>query len=168
MNDRIILGKDGLSTKAPRLTARAILRNQDGLYAVLHAKMFNWYSFPGGGIDQGEDVLSALRRGILEETGCSCDVIEELGIIDENRACMDYTQRSFYFIVTTTHQPGEWHLTMDEQEVNSVLYWCTYDEMVSLITTQEFDWVKGKYLKARDVAALNEYTKLISVQDSPL
>lgn len=168
LNDRIILGQDGMSTKAPRLTARAILRNQDGLYAVLHAKMFNWYSFPGGGIDQGEDVLSALRREILEETGCTCDVIEELGIIDENRACMDYTQRSFYYIVTTTHQPGERHLTMDEQEVNSVLYWCTYDEMVQLITTQEFDWAKGKYLKARDVAALNEYTKLTSGQNSPL
>lgn len=35
--------------------------------------------------------------------------------------------------------------------------WHTFDEMVRLINEQEFDRVQGKYLKARDVAALNEY-----------
>ena len=32
LNDKIILGTDGMSTKAPRITARAIVKNQDGLY----------------------------------------------------------------------------------------------------------------------------------------
>lgn len=67
LNDRVILGQDGMSAKPPRLTARAILKNLDDLYAVHHAKKFNWYSFPGGGIDEGEDVLSALRREIWKK-----------------------------------------------------------------------------------------------------
>ena len=37
LNDKIILGQDGLSDKVPRLTARAIVQNQDGLYAVMYS-----------------------------------------------------------------------------------------------------------------------------------
>ena len=39
--------------------------------------------------------------------------------------------------------------------------WVTFDELVRLINEQEFDRIQGKYLKARDVAALKEYSKLI-------
>lgn len=158
LNDKIVLGLDGMSDKPPRLTARAIVKNQDGLYAVMYADKFKLHSLPGGGIEDGEDVLTALRREIYEETGCVCDEIEELGIVAENRASLDYTQINYYFVVaTTTHTPGENHLTEAEQDSRTVVEWHTFDEMVLLINEQKFDRVQGKYLKARDVAALNEY-----------
>lgn len=157
LNDKLILGRDGMSDKAPRLTARAIVRNQDGLYAVMYSDKFKLHSLPGGGVEDGEDVLTALRREIYEETGCVCDEIKELGIVAENRASMDYTQINYYFVVTITHTPGENHLTESEQASHTVVRWHTFDEMVRLINEQEFDRVQGKYLKARDVAALKEY-----------
>ena len=40
LNDKIILGTDGLSTKAPRITARAIVQNEAGLYAVMYSEKF--------------------------------------------------------------------------------------------------------------------------------
>ena len=92
LNDKIILGQEGLSKKAPRITARAIVKNQDGLYAVMYADKFKLHSLPGGGVEDGEDVLTALRREVYEETGCICDEIKELGIVAENRASLDYTQ----------------------------------------------------------------------------
>ena len=46
LNDKIILGTDGLSTKAPRIIARALVRDRDGLYAVMYAKKFNMYPCP--------------------------------------------------------------------------------------------------------------------------
>ena len=58
LNDRIILGTEGLSAKAPRVTARAIVKNQDGLYAVMYADKFKLHSLPGGGVEDGEDVLT--------------------------------------------------------------------------------------------------------------
>ncbi len=157
LNDRVILGQDGMSDKPPRLTARAIVKNKDGLYAVMYAERFGLYSLPGGGVENGEDVLTALRREVLEETGCVCDEIRELGIVTENRASLDYTQINYYYVVTTTHAPGKSHLTESEQANRTGVQWHTYDEMVRLINEQEFDRVQGKYLKARDVAALKEY-----------
>ena len=163
LNDRIILGTDGMSTKAPRITARAIVKNQDGLYAVMYADKFKLHSLPGGGVEDGEDVLTALHREVYEETGCACDEIQELGIVAENRASLDYTQINYYFVVTTTHTPGENHLTEAEQDSRTVVEWHTFDEMVRLINEQEFDRVQGKYLKARDVVALREYSKWVEL-----
>ena len=114
-------------------------------------------SLPGGGVEDGEDVLTALHREVYEETGCVCDEIKELGIVAENRASLDYTQINYYYVVTTTHQPGENHLTESEQASQTVVQWHAMDEMVRLINEQEFDRIQGKYLKARDVAALKEY-----------
>ena len=119
LNDKIVLGTEGLSTKAPRITARAIVKNQDGLYAVMYADKFKLHSLPGGGVEDGEDVLTALRREVYEETGCVCDEIQELGIVTENRASLDYTQINYYFVVTTTHTPGNNHLTEAEQDSRS-------------------------------------------------
>lgn len=161
LNDMIVLGTDGMSTKVPRITARAIVKNQDGLYAVMYADKFKLHSLPGGGVEDGEDVLTALRREVYEETGCVCDVIRELGIVAENRASLDYTQINYYFVVTTTHTPGENHLTEAERDSRTIVKWETFDEMVRLINKQDFDRVQGKYLKARDVVALREYAKLI-------
>ena len=163
LNDKIILGTEGLSTKAPRLTARAIVKDQDGLYAVMYADKFKLHSLPGGGVEDGEDVLTALRREVYEETGCICDEIQELGIVAENRASLDYTQINYYFVVTTTHTPGENHLTEAEQDSRTVVEWHTFDEMVRLINEQGFDRVQGKYLKARDVVALREYSKWVEL-----
>lgn len=161
LNDKIILGTEGMSAKAPRLTARAIVRNQDGLYAVMFADKFKLYSLPGGGVEDGEDVLTALRREVYEETGCVCDEILELGIVSENRASLDYTQINYYFVVTTTHTPGENHLTESELDSRTVVKWVTFDVLVRLINDQEFDRVQGKYLKARDVEALREYANIM-------
>ena len=163
LNDKIILGTDGLSTKAPRITARAIVKNQGGLYAVMYADKFKLHSLPGGGVEDGEAVLTALRREVYEETGCVCAEIQELGIVSENRASLDYTQINYYFVVTTTHAPGENHLTEAELDNRTVVKWETFDEMVRLINEQDFDRVQGKYLKARDVAALQEYAKWVEL-----
>ncbi len=119
LNDKIILGQEGRSDKAPRLTACAIVKNQDGLYAVMYAEKFELYSLPGGGVENGKDVLTALRREVYEEAGCVCDEIKELGIVAKNRTSLDYTQINHYFAVTTTHTPGETYLTGSEQASNN-------------------------------------------------
>ena len=155
ITDKDILGTDELSSAEPRYTARAILKNGN-VYAVMYAKKFNLYSLPGGGVDYGEDTITALKREILEETGCTCGKISELGIVKENRAQADYTQISYYYIVEVVSK-GNPQFTEAETKSGTVLQWHTLSEMIKLINELQSTTYQQQYLKARDVAALNEY-----------
>ena len=155
ITDKEILGTDGLSSAKPRYTARAIVKNGD-LYAVIHSKKFHKYSLPGGGVDNGEDIITALKREILEETGCTCGKISELGIVKENRAQADYTQLSYYYVVEAD-SVGVPHFTEAETKSGTVLQWHALSEMIKLINNLQPTTYQQQYLKARDVAALNEY-----------
>ena len=159
ITDREILGTGGLSSAAPRYTARAVLKN-GGLYAVMFAGKFGLYSLPGGGVDDGEDVVTALKREILEETGCTCGSIAELGMVRENRAQADYTQCSYYYIVEAL-QAGSPQFTEAEKSNGTGLQWHTLKDVIKLINGFEPATYQQQYLKARDVAALNEYLRVL-------
>lgn len=160
ITDKDILSTDGISDAKPRLTARAILKNQDNLYAVMYSGEFDFYSLPGGGFEENEDVLTALKREIKEETGCGCDYVEELGYVEENRFHCDYTQISYYFVVTTKENELNPDFTNDELNHKTSVNWYTLDEAVKLISSPVYEKVQRKFLQARDVVALNEYLKL--------
>ena len=51
-----------------RPSARAIII-KDGKIAMVHSKKYNYYKFPGGGIEAAECMEDALMREVLEETG---------------------------------------------------------------------------------------------------
>lgn len=107
-------------------------------------------------MEEGEDVLTALRREVYEETGCICDGIRELGIVSENRGTLDYTQVNYYYVVEG-RRAGESHLTDAEANSGTEVQWHILEEMRSLIEKQHFDRVQGKYLVARDVTTIRYY-----------
>lgn len=51
-----------------RPSARAIII-KDGRIAMIYSKKYNYYKFPGGGIEAAESTEDALVREVLEETG---------------------------------------------------------------------------------------------------
>ncbi len=160
LTDENVLGTGGLSTASPRLTARAILKRDDGLFAVMYAKKFNLYSLPGGGIEGDETPEAAVIREIWEETGCTCTTIEPLGVVLENRFHADYTQIDYYFVIHASISDGQLHLTDNEESNGTRPQWHTLDEAVRLIRDREHDTNQRKYLQARDVAALSSYLTL--------
>lgn len=159
LTDKTVLGKDGLSTKTPRKTSRAIVVNDDGLYAVVYAKKFKLHGLPGGGFEKGESEVDALRREIMEETGCACDSIEPLGIVSENRGHANYTVLSYYFVVHTSTKKGMPHYTKGEVWLGTSLKWCTFEEMNHLIRDAVHTTNQRRFLQARDIVALDEYSK---------
>lgn len=155
-----LLGLAGEAHSAPKYKARAILQNAEGLYAVMYEDNTGLYSLPGGTVEDGEDILTALRREIQEETGCTCNVINELGYIYENRAYCNLQQYSYFFTVTTTGSSKAPTFTSEEIIVGTKLKWCTLEEMVSLIENGKPNTNQQIYLKARDTAAIKEYLGL--------
>ncbi|MDE6469805.1 MAG: NUDIX domain-containing protein [Eubacterium sp.] len=159
ITDKDILDRDGYSNAKPRLTARAIVKNKENMYAIMYSEDFDFYSLPGGAVEENEDICLALKREIAEETGCTCDRIEELGYVYENRGHCDYTQISYYFVVTTNDTILKPVFTDDENAHRTSVSWYTLDEAIKLIASPIYDKVQRKFLQARDIAALKEYTK---------
>ena len=163
LTDKIVLGTEGLSNKEPRKKSRAILINEDVKYAVIYEEKSELYTLPGGGIDDGEDETSAIVREIYEETGCSCDCIEPLGLICENRYHSDITTLSYFFVVHTKTRQSVLHLTKEEAELGTTLKWCSLDEAIHLIKDIEHSTNQKRFLQARDLLAINEYIRVFNI-----
>lgn len=157
ITDCDILGTEGLSEAKPRVAARAILSNQDGLYAVMYASKFNLYSLPGGGVEENEEIVEAIKREILEETGFQCSIVSELGIVYENRFHSDFTQYSYYYIAKTIGEVQETDLDVGEIIDGTRVEWYPLTEVVRLITTQILETNQQKFIQAKDRVALQTY-----------
>ncbi len=66
--------------RSQRPTVRAIIE-RDGKLAMIHKLKYDYYAFPGGGIEDGESYHEALIREVREETGLRVipDSIKEFG-----------------------------------------------------------------------------------------
>lgn len=157
LTDMDVLGTPGLSAAPPRITARAIVLSPDNRCVLMYAARFGIYTLPGGGVEEGETVEHALLREIEEETGCTIASWEPLGVVEENRAHADYTQISHYYIVRTQDETLHPHLTAAEAANGTSAMWCSLEEAYERIAAPDFDRPQGKFLQARDLAALRAF-----------
>ncbi|MCA1776666.1 MAG: NUDIX domain-containing protein [Loktanella sp.] len=83
-----------------RRAARGIVLRETSVL-LLFTERYNDFSFPGGGVDQGEDLIDGLRRELEEETGASnVRVRRDFGYIEELRP---HWQPEFPLMNMTSH-----------------------------------------------------------------
>ncbi len=83
-----------------RTAARAIVIDGEDIL-LLYTKRYDDYSFPGGGVDPGEDITMGMIRELEEETGAkNIEVIAEFGIYEEIKP---FWKKQYELIHMTSH-----------------------------------------------------------------
>ena len=146
-------GRDGYSV---RTAVRAVLADQTGYIALMHSVKHNYYKLPGGGVDKDEQLLDALARELLEETGCRAIVTDELGTVLEWRDFSHLKQISYAYKAVLQGEPGDPRMTESEIEEGFVLEWAkSLDEAIEKVEIGATHIAESiKFMSRRDAEIL--------------
>jgi 8-oxo-dGTP diphosphatase len=140
-----------------RHAARAVITDNDGKVALLHARQRDYYKLPGGGVEQNEDIQKALEREIIEEVGCHATVTGELGIVEEWRDFHELHQISHCFVTQLAGDKGTPGFTESEIEEGFEVVWAEdIDSAIGLVESIDISKadLEVKFMTRRDAAIL--------------
>lgn len=138
-----------------REAARAVVSDNAGKIALLRVGLYDYHKLPGGGIDEGEDIPTALERELLEEIGCKAEVTGEVGEIVEYRDQFELEQISYCFVATQIGEKGEPDFTEKElREQFSIVWTDNIDSAIALLEQDKPTNYEGKFIQRRDLALL--------------
>ena len=146
-------------TTVSRPSARGIII-KDGKLAMIHSIKYDYYKFPGGGIEKNEQKESALIREVLEETGLDVipQTIKEYGMVHRIQKG-DYEdvfiQDNYYYLCDVEDNVHEQKLDDYEKEEKFTL------EYVS--PKQVIDANKARASKEADQIMLERECKVIGI-----
>ena len=87
-----------------RPSVRGIIIN-DGKVGMIYSQKYDYYKFPGGGIESYEDMIGTLLREVREETGLTVDMqsIREFGSVlrvqlSSSSKDTVFEQENFYYL----------------------------------------------------------------------
>lgn len=146
-----------------RHTARAIIFDSDKKIAIMHVKKFSYHKLPGGWVEEGEDIETALRRECLEEVWVEISDIEPIGDVLEWRNGIEeynewvYIQQishCFRAEVLTYHSS---ELTEYEKLDESEIIWITLDEAIRILENDTPANIEWEWIRQRELAFLKNY-----------
>jgi len=152
---------ENTSVYQERKAARAIIFDKKNNVALLHATKKHYHKLPGGGVEEGEDFIKALKREAMEEIGCEITNIKELGIIEEFRNKIPEHQLSYCFIANLVGEKGTPHLEEDEIADGFESVWLNLDVAIKTLEGEtDIENYLGKFIRVRDLHFLREARKL--------
>jgi len=146
-----------------REAARAIVLDADEMIALLYVAKANYFTIPGGGIEEGEDKILACQRECREEIGCDVKICELVGTILEYRKAERFRQVSYCYFARVMGAKGKPHFTAGEEEFGYELSWVSYtDALKSLSECKTTNDIARDYIMPRSIAFLHAAKHLLS------
>ncbi|MBN2540062.1 MAG: NUDIX domain-containing protein [Bacilli bacterium] len=118
-----------------RTATRAVILKDDKILLV-HLNLTSEYKFPGGGVEESEDLIEALKRETLEEAGLTITEVKKcLGYTDQiypdkYNPDLTFYMRSIYYLVEIGPKQSELNLGKYETELGFHPSWVTLDEAI--------------------------------------
>ena len=139
-----------------RKASRAVLVDHDNRLAILAVRKDHYHKLPGGGFENDENVLDALRREVREEVGAEIEITGEVGCIIEYRAEFEQLQISYCYRARVVGKLTQPSFTLVEQADQFALEWHTLDEALALLRRDEPTSYIGKFIRVRDLLFLEQ------------
>lgn len=119
-----------------RITGKVVLFNKYLHIALIGNKVNDFFLLPGGGIEEGEQIIDGIKRECREETGCEINILGSIGITEDFRA-RDYKHCISHGYFAEVISIGEKDLTDSEKDIGSYVKWVPINEAVLLFIEQE-------------------------------
>ena len=117
---------------------------EDGRVAMVHSLKYDYYKFPGGGIEAGEDPVDALLRETAEEAGRQIlpESVEEYGQVrraqkSEYPDTEYFVQDNSYFLCRLSPEPVAQRLDDYEAEERFTLEYVTPEQAITANRTHD-------------------------------
>ncbi len=154
-----LIHKEGITYKK-RKAVRAVVFDAENRIALLNVAQHEYHKLPGGGVEEGEDLMEALNREVLEEIGCNVEIISEVGRIIEFRDEFEQEQESLCYLAKNTGDKGSPDFTQEEASQGFNILWVTLNEAIKLLNNDAPKNYEGIFIKARDIIFLNKAIEL--------
>jgi len=145
-----------------RNAARAVIQDSDGKVALMYVARDGYYKLPGGGVDEGEDMLEGLRRECQEEAGCNIEVVGEIGSTLEYWKEQNEKQTSYCYFAKVSGDKGIPQFTESEKKRGFEIMWFPYEEALATIKGSKFIDYGVDYMVPRDTLFLEAARKYLS------
>ena len=146
-----------------RKAARAVIFNDRNEIALQYVSKDNYHKLPGGGLETGEDVETALKRECLEEAGSNISIINEIGITIEYRNYVNLLQISYCYIAELVGETVEPSFDEGELAHGFQSIWVSIDEAILMLQNEKPDVNEGKYIQCRDLTILKEAKRIATI-----
>ncbi len=151
---------DEVAEYETRTAVRAVVFDEENNIAVLSVSKKNYHKLPGGGVEEDEDNISALKRECREELGCDIKILGEVGQIIEYRKMFQLKQTSFCFLARVVGEKGAPIFTQEEIDDGFQIKWLSLAQAIKLLTPDESASIEGKlYIVPRDKTFLEAAIK---------
>lgn len=150
-----------------RDAARGIIFNNKNELLFIYSSYYNDVSFPGGGVEDGETLVSTLFRECLEEVGAVIDTHKDFYKIVEKRVngisredCNIFTS---YYYICTYKELVEPSLLDYEKELGYKTVWMSIEDAIKLNTETLSKLIKNnKYtgVVERELRIIKELQKM--------